>query len=80
MMNVKVKVYDTCKYNKESVKVAEVEYINIRGYEIKRLTDNEISEMGFDDYDDHNEYLIITLANGEQSTFRNSYVDLFRLW
>ena len=34
MMNVKVKVYNGVKYNANSEKVAEVEYNNIRGYEV----------------------------------------------
>ena len=37
MMNVKVKVYDNVKYNPESEKVAEVEYLNIRDMEVKKL-------------------------------------------
>lgn len=81
MMNVKVKVYDKCKYEKDSKKVAEVEYCNIQGFEVvtgKRATEigNETDESSRDNY---NEYLIITLENGEISTFRNSYVDLFRI-
>ena len=34
MMNVKVKIYNGVKYNLENEKVAEVEYNNIRGYEV----------------------------------------------
>lgn len=37
MMNVKVKIYDVCKYNKDSKKVAEVEYNDIK----KRLPNQE---------------------------------------
>ena len=33
MMNVKVKVYNGVKYYRNSEKVAEVEYNNIKGYE-----------------------------------------------
>lgn len=79
MMNVKVKVYNESKYNKESKKVAEVEYLNIKGYEVRKIEDNEIFEMGFDETDDFQEYLIITLENGETATFRNSLVDMFRI-
>lgn len=79
MMNVKVKVYDQSKYNTESQKIAEVEYQNIKGYEVKIIEDEEIYNMGFDDVDEYKEYLILTTENGETSTFRNSLVDLFRI-
>ena len=29
--------------------------------------------------DEYNEYLILTLENGEKSTFCNSHVDMFRI-
>ena len=78
-MVAKVKLYDRCKYDKESEKVAEVEYNNIKGFEVvtgKRATEigNETDENSRDEY---NEYLIITLEDGEKSTFCNSHVDLF---
>ena len=41
-MDVKVKIYNGNKYNRESEKVAEIEYKNIEGYEVvtgKRATD-----------------------------------------
>ena len=81
MMNVKVKVYNGVKYNLENEKVAEVEYNNIRGYEVvtgDRATEigNETDEASRDKY---NEYLVITLNDGDTSTFCNSNVDLFRI-
>ena len=81
MMNVKVKVYNGVKYDRNSEKVAEVEYNNIKGYEVvtgekATLIGNETDEASRDEY---NEYLIITLENGETLTFRNSYVDLVRI-
>ena len=80
-MNVKVKVYNTVKYNANSKKVAEVEYNNIRGYEV--VTGDRATEIGLEtdesSRDEYNEYLIITLEDGETSTFRNSYVDMFRI-
>ena len=76
-MKVKVKVYDGVKYWDGTEKVAEVEY-DIKDYEVKQISDEEIAAMGFDTVDEFEEYLILTFENGETSTFRNSHVDLFR--
>ena len=81
MMNVKVKVYNGVKYDANSKKVAEVEYNNIKGYEVvtgekATLIGNETDENIRDEY---NEYLIIHLETGETATFCNSHVDLFRI-
>lgn len=78
-MNIKIEVYDKSVFEKDSIKVAEVEFFNIQHYEVKIISDKEIFEMGFDETDEFKEYLIITLENGEQSTFRNSRVNLFRI-
>ena len=40
-MKVKVKVYNGSKYSSDSKVVAEVEYA-IAGYEVKKISDNEI--------------------------------------
>ena len=81
MMNVKVKVYNGVKYDRNSEKVAEVEYSNIKGYEVvtgekATLIGNETDENSRDEY---NEYLVIHLEKGETATFCNSHVDLFRI-
>lgn len=76
-MKVKVKVYDGIKYNENSKKMAEVEY-NVTGFEVKEIPATEILKV-FDETDEYNEYLILTLANGETATFRNSHVDLFKI-
>ena len=80
-MNVKVKVYNGVKYNADCEKVAEVEYNNIRSYEV--VTGERATEIGLEtdenSRDEHNEYLVITLDNGETSTFCNSHVDMFRI-
>ena len=79
MMNVKVKVYNGVKYDRNSKKVAEVEYNNIRGYEV--VTGERATKIGEEtdgnSRDEYNEYLLITLEDGDTSTFRNSHVDLF---
>ena len=81
MMNVKVKIYNGVKYNVNSEKTAEVKYYNIKGYEV--VTGDKATEIGLEtdenSRDKYNEYLIITLENGETSTFCNSHVDLFRI-
>ena len=78
-MNAKVKIYNGVKYEASSEKVAEVEYTNIRGYEV--VTGDRATKIGLetDKYsrDEYNEYLIITLENGETATFCNSHVDMF---
>lgn len=76
-MKVKVKVYDGVKYWYGTEKVAEVEY-DIKDYEVKQISDEEIAAMGFDTVDEFEEYLILTFENGETSTFCNSHVDMFR--
>ena len=78
-MNIKVKVYDNSKYNKDSKKVAEVEYKGCKGFEVKEMTDEEIFARGFDETDEYKEYAIITLADGDNATFRNSLCDIFRI-
>ena len=80
-MNVKVKLYNGVKYNLETEKVAEVEYNNIRDYEV--VTGDRAMEIGLttdeNSRDEYNEYLIITLEDGETATFCNSHADMFRI-
>lgn len=75
-MKVTVKVYDGIKYESDSKKVAQVNY-EIKGYEVKEIPAYEILKE-FDETDEYNEYLILTMTDGETATFRNSRVDLFR--
>ena len=80
-MDVKVKIYNGVKYNKDSEKVAEVEYKNIKCFEV--VADERATKIGLEtdenSRDEFNEYLVITLEDGETSTFCNSHVDLFRI-
>lgn len=78
-MNIKVEVYNTVKYSPESEIIAEVEYTNIKGIEIKNLEDQEVYEMGFVEVDENQEYCIVTFENGDISTFRNSHIDVFKI-
>ena len=74
-----VKVYDNCKYKVNSHKVAEIEYEDVVSVEVKTMSDKEAYTEGYDEVDDFNEYVIIKFANGATSSFRNSYVDIFKL-
>lgn len=80
-MDVKVKIYNGVKYNKDSEKVAEVEYKNIQSFEV--VLGERATKIGLEtdenSRDEFNEYLVITLEDGETSTFCNSHVDLFRI-
>lgn len=79
-MTVKVKIYDKVKYDKDSTKIAEVFY-NIEGFKVvSGGAEAEMieSETDGNSIDDFHEYLILELEDGETSTFRNSYVDMFR--
>ena len=80
-MDVKIKIYEGVKYNFSNKKVAEVEYKNIRGYEV--ITGDRATERGSQtdshSRDEFNEYLIITLEDGGVATFCNSHVDMFRI-
>lgn len=78
-MDIKIKVYNGIKYETSSEKIAEVEYENVKTARVVKISDEEIYEMGFDDVDPNGEYFIVEFMNGEESTFRNSFVDAFRL-
>lgn len=75
-MKVTVKVYNGDKYESASETVARINY-EIKSYEVKEIPAEEILKE-FDETDEYNEYLILTMADGETATFRNSRVDLFR--
>lgn len=81
---VEVEVYDTCKYfgldgKKE---YPRVEYKDLDFWEIVDGEDAEKLEAETDGscIDDFHEYLVLHFVDGDTSTFRNSYVDMFRLF
>lgn len=43
----------------------------------KAIPAAEIMAMGFDETDPHDQYVIVKDRDGAESTFRNSYVDIF---
>lgn len=82
---VMIKVYDGCKYDAQSKKVAETEYEIVR-WGIFNLADfnhdDKMDIINNDMIDEHDEYLRIwTKAEWESEsvTYRNSHVDMFRI-
>ena len=80
-MDIKIKLYNGIKYFKKSEKIKEVFYENIESFKV--VDGEEATKIGLttdeNSRDEYNEYLVITLQGGETCTFRNSYVDLFRV-
>ena len=78
-MDLKVKFYSGCKYDKTSERIAEHIYNDVMKLEIKVMTDEEIFADGYDVVDEHKKYAIMTFADGTTSTFRNSHIDIFKI-
>ena len=79
-MKLNVKLYNECKYEKDSKVIKDVNLEGIAGLEIKEIPISEIlKETDGSCVDPYNDYLILTYENGETSIFRNSYVDAFRI-
>lgn len=84
---VEIEVYSECKY--EAAKLGHMDVFensikvdySIESWEIITGEDAvEIESMTDDDgIDDHHEYLVLHLTDGNTATFRNSYVDMFRV-
>lgn len=82
--SAEIEVYGVCKYHaakEELENPLTVRYDGITEFEIVSGYDAEEIERDTDDesIDDYHEYLILHFENGETSTFRNSYVDMFRV-
>lgn len=79
---VLVDVHEVIRYEDKSENIKTVEYTGCVGLEAvadaKRVAEIE-AETNCSCIDDYHEYLILHFANGETSTFRNSYVDLFAI-
>lgn len=80
-MKVNVKLYDGCRYDINSEKIAEMEY-DIEYFDIIHAENDPDIEKNYaeDERDPYDEYLVLHLENGETATFRNNRVDLFVIY
>ena len=79
-MKLNIKLYDKCKYEEDAKIIKDVNITGIISLEVVEIPASKIlTETDGSCVDDYNEYLILTYDNGETSTYRNSYVDVFRI-
>lgn len=78
-MTIKVKIYDKVKYDPTSRKTAETILENVKGFEMRELSDEEVRQNGFDEFDENKEYVKLTLDNGDVTTYRSSHADFFKI-
>ena len=77
-MKVVVKVYDDVKYTAKAQKVAETIYNDVASIQVITLSNEQVCAMGFDEFDELNEYCILTFGDDTTATFRNSHIDVFK--
>ena len=75
-MKILVKLYNTSKYDLNSVVIKKVE-LEVEKVSVETIEDDKIIALGFDEVDPYKEYCVITFKNKEKSYYRNSMVDLF---
>ena len=79
-MLVNIKVYDKNKYLEDSKVVASVDVSGVVSLEVREIPKSEIlKETDGSCVDEYNKYVILTLENGETSTYRHCHVDIFKL-
>lgn len=78
-MTIKVKIYDKVKYDPTSRKTAETILENVKGFEMRELSDEEVRQNGFDEFDENKECVKLTLDNGDVATYRSSHADFFKI-
>lgn len=70
-----VKIALKKKFNKNTAACFYTEYA--KSVTCKTIPAAEIMAMGFDETDPHDQYVVVEDKGGSESTFRNSYVDVF---
>lgn len=79
MMNFILKIYNKAKYLPDSVVETEVFYKEVESMTMATLPTDEIHKLGYDEVDPFDEYVTFHFTNGSESTFRNSFVDVFKV-
>lgn len=84
VVNVVVNVYNECKYTASEEAFENAKEVKLNGIESWEIVDGEDAkeiEAHTDGscIDDYHEYLVLHFVDGTTSTFRNSYVDMFRV-
>lgn len=81
---VKLEVYENCKYNAKSLEdLGEIRKVICTGVIAWDLIEGGIeadeieSESDASSIDEFHEYLVLHFADGQTSTYRNSHVDMF---
>lgn len=79
---VTLEIYEGDKYTAKCIedlgKQSELVYNGIKDWTmVEGGAEAEAIESLYGIYDEHHEYLIITLTNGSKATFRNSHVAMF---
>lgn len=76
---VEIEIHDQIKFADRSVDLKRVKYTGVVSFEVVTGAAAAAieAETDYSCIDDLHEYLVLHFADGEDATFRNSYVDMF---
>lgn len=78
-MELNIRIYDKCKYEEDSKVIADVHFTGITSLEVKEIPASEILRETDGSCFDYNKYTVLIFENGKTNTYRNCYVDMFRI-
>jgi hypothetical protein len=80
-VDIEVKMYDLCKYARESYENKELRHVqkNVISWDI--LTGEDVEEiesnLNNEEMDELHEYIRLNFEDGSEATYRNSHCDIF---